>query len=166
MAATELVVELVSTRNIEMFIPILREIDFGDQFLLSMLHWCGIGQRATPLEYWQVFLVESKHEIVGVSGLYRQPGMPAHLCWLGWFAIRPGFRRRGFGSAAIRSLESQARTTNCKEIWVYTGAEDRIAHDFYIRLDFEVIGPAHDWAHGKTANPSDLVMRRKLIEID
>ena len=107
MSATEQVVELVSTRNIEMFIPIMREIDFGDQFLLSMLHWCGIGQRATPLEYWQVFLVQSKQEIVGVSGLYRQPGMPAHLCWLGWFAIRPQFRRRGFGSAAIRSLASR-----------------------------------------------------------
>jgi GNAT superfamily N-acetyltransferase len=116
MCATQQEIELVSTRNIEMFIPILREIDFGDQFLLSMLHWCGIGQRATLLEYWQVFLIRSKQETVGVSGLYRQPGMPAHLCWLGWFAIRPRFRRRGFGSAAIRSLESQARTINCKEI--------------------------------------------------
>jgi ribosomal protein S18 acetylase RimI-like enzyme len=162
MPATEQVVELVTTRKIEIFLPILREIDFGDPFLLSMLHWCGIGRRATPLEYWQVFLVESKQEIVGVSGLYRQPGMPARLCWLGWFAIRPCFRRRGFGSAAIRSLENQARKINCKEIWVYTGAEDDIARNFYVSLDFEVIGPAHEWARGKTANSSDLVMRRKL----
>jgi hypothetical protein len=89
MAAADQVVELVTTRNIDMFIPILREIDFGDQFLLSMLHWCGIGQRGTPLEYWQVFLIRSKQEIVGVSGLYRQTGTPIYLCWLGWFAIRP-----------------------------------------------------------------------------
>src|ERR1700730_794598 len=116
MSATQQEIELVSTRNIEMFIPILREIDFGDQFLLSMLHWCGIGQRPTPLEYWQVFLVASKQEIVGVSGLYRQPGMPAQLCWLGWFGIRPRFRRRGFGSAAIRSLAEEAQKINCREI--------------------------------------------------
>ena len=107
MPATEQVVELVSTRHIEMFIPILREIDFGDQFLLSMLHWCGIGQRSTPLDYWQVFLVQSEKEVVGVSGLYRQPGMPVHLCWLGWFAIRPQFRRRGLGSSAIDALASR-----------------------------------------------------------
>jgi ribosomal protein S18 acetylase RimI-like enzyme len=166
MSTTEQVIELVSTRNIEMFIPILREIEFGDQFLLSMLHWCGIGQRATPLEYWQVFLVESKHEVVGVSGLYRQPGMAAHVCWLGWFAIRPQYRRRGFGRAAIRSLTGEAQRINCREIWVYTDADDRIARDFYISVGFEVIGLAHEWAHGRTMDPSDVVLRQKLIATD
>jgi GNAT superfamily N-acetyltransferase len=163
MAAAEQVVELVTTRNIDMFIPILREIDFGDQFLLSMLHWCGIGPRATPLEYWQVFLIRSKQEIVGVPGLYRQTGMPVYLCWLGWFAIRPQFRRRGFGSAAIRSLASHALMINCREIWVYTSAGDHIARDFYLSLDFELIGSACEYANGKTANASDVVLRQKLI---
>jgi hypothetical protein len=44
MTVAEPTVELVSTRQIELFLPILKEIDFGDRFLLSMLHWCGIGQ--------------------------------------------------------------------------------------------------------------------------
>jgi ribosomal protein S18 acetylase RimI-like enzyme len=92
--------------------------------------------------------------------------MPAYLCWLGWFAIRPQFRRRGFGSAAIRSLASRAKTINCKEIWVYTDVGDHIARNFYISLDFEVIGPAHEWANGKTRNPSDVVLRRRLIAPD
>src|ERR1700732_5478315 len=109
MAAGEQIVELITTKQIEMFIPILQEIDFGDRFLLSMLHWCGIGQRSTPLEYWQVFLIQAQCEIVGVSGLYRQPGMPSTICWLGWFAIRPQFRRHGFGSAAIIALCDIAR---------------------------------------------------------
>src|SRR6266436_1726363 len=99
MSAAEQTVELVETKEIQMFLPILKEIDFGDRFLLSMLHWCGIGRRSTPLEFWQVFLIRSDQEIVGVSGLYRQPGAPEHVCWLGWFAIRPKFRRQGFGSA-------------------------------------------------------------------
>jgi GNAT superfamily N-acetyltransferase len=30
--------------------------------------------------------------------------MPSHVCWLGWFAIRPQFRRQGFGTAAIQYL--------------------------------------------------------------
>ena len=101
MAASELTVELVSAKEIELFLPLMREIDFGDAFLLSMLHWCGIGKRSTTLEYWRVFLVQAQSKIVGVSGLYRLPGMPSHVCWLGWFAIRPQFRRQGFGRAAI-----------------------------------------------------------------
>jgi hypothetical protein len=31
-------VELVSTREIELFLPVMREIDFGDALLLSTLH--------------------------------------------------------------------------------------------------------------------------------
>jgi len=43
------------------FAPVLA-IDFGDAFLLSLLHGCGIGKRSTPLEYWQVFLVRAKSQ--------------------------------------------------------------------------------------------------------
>jgi hypothetical protein len=82
MAAAEQIVELVSTKDIELFLPLMREIDFGDAFLLSMLHWCGIGKRSRPLEYWQVFLLRAKSQIIGVSGLYRQLGTPSHVCWL------------------------------------------------------------------------------------
>ena len=118
MPAFEQTVELVSTKDIELFLPLMREIDFGDAFLLSMLHWCGIGKRSRPLEYWQVFLLRAKSQIIGVSGLYRQPGMPSHVCWLGWFAIRHQFRRQGFGTAAIDELCRIARSTGSTELWV------------------------------------------------
>src|SRR5208282_4505321 len=162
MVAAERTVELVNTKEIELFLPLMREIDFRDAFLLSMLHWCGIGQRSTPLEYWQVFLVRSQQEIVGVSGLYRQPAMPSDICWIGWLAIRPQFRRQGFGTAAIHSLVNTARTINCREIWVYTGSDDHIARSFYTSLDFKVLGPAKECAPGKTMSPSDVVLRRQL----
>jgi GNAT superfamily N-acetyltransferase len=120
MAPAQQVITLVETKGIERFIPIMREIDFGDKFLLSMLHWCGIGRRSTPLDYWQVFLIEAHTEFVGVSGLYRQPGTARPVCWLGWFAIRPKFRRRGFGTAAIASICGFARNLTYRELWVYT----------------------------------------------
>jgi ribosomal protein S18 acetylase RimI-like enzyme len=159
MAAREQIVELVSTKQIEMFIPILREIDFGDRFLLSMLHWCGIGRRSKPLEYWQVFLIQAQSEIVGVSGLYRQSGMPSNICWLGWFGIRPQFRRRGLGRSAIIALYDFARKLTCKELWVYTGCSDGIAIVFYKNLGFGVLGTAKEWARGQTMADSDIVMR-------
>jgi RimJ/RimL family protein N-acetyltransferase len=145
-----------------MFIPILREIDFGDAFLLSMLHWCHIGRRSTPLDYWQVFLLKARSEIVGVSGLYRQSGMATTICWLGWFAVRPRFRRRGLGTAAIHALSSFARTISCEELWVYTDSTNSIALDFYQRLNFDLLGEARKYAPRRTANPTDIVLRRPL----
>ena len=80
MSAADQEVELLETNDLRMFIPVMREIDFGDRFLLSMLHWCGFGRRSTPLDYWKVFLLRVRDEVVGVSGLYRQPGMPQTVC--------------------------------------------------------------------------------------
>jgi hypothetical protein len=54
MPAAEQTVELIETKDTQMFLPVMKGIDFGDRFLLSMLHWCGFGQRSTPPDYWQV----------------------------------------------------------------------------------------------------------------
>ena len=89
-----------------------------------------------------------KSEIVGVSGLYRQPGTPAHIYWLGWFAIRPQFRRQGFGTSAIHQLSYVARNAGSTELWVYTGSNNNTARTFYLSLGFEVLGPASDYAPG------------------
>src|SRR5260370_2714084 len=99
-------VELITTKDIDLFLPIMRELadDFGDRFLLSMLHWCGIGERANPLPFWEVFLLRANSETVGVCGLYQMSETTTSLVWLGWFGIRPAFRRRGYGSSAIHSL--------------------------------------------------------------
>jgi RimJ/RimL family protein N-acetyltransferase len=162
MSAAGQTVELVETREIQMFLPVMKEIDFGDRFLLSMLHWCGIGRRSTPLEYWKVFLLRAGGDVVGVSGLYRQPGMAETVCWVGWFGIRPRFRRQGFGRRAMHALIDFARHLSVKEFWVYTGSSDDIAVNFYRSLSFEELGAAADWAPGRTMDNSDVVLRRIL----
>ena len=57
MAARKQIVELVSTKQIEMFIPVMKDIaqEFGDRFLLAMLHWCEIGRRSTALSIGKCF---------------------------------------------------------------------------------------------------------------
>lgn len=162
MCAAKLTVELVETKDLRMFIPVMQEIDFGDRFLLSMLHWCGFGRRSTPLDYWKVFLLRVRDDVVGVSGLYRQPGMVQNLCWVGWFAIRPGFRRHGFGKSAMYALIEFARRIGLEELWVYTGSSDDIAVSFYKSLGFELLGCAADWAPGRTMDDSDVVLKRIL----
>jgi RimJ/RimL family protein N-acetyltransferase len=137
----------------------------GDRFLLSMLHWCGIGHRSTPLDFWQVFLIRSAERIVGVSGLYRQPGTPKHVCWLGWFAIRPMFRRRGFGSAAIHVLAEYAETIDYKELWVYTDGANEPAKTFYSKLGFQLLGSVREYECGQTIDSSDVVLKLRLVGI-
>ena len=163
MSAAEQTVELVETREIQLFLPVMKEIDFGDRFLLSMLHWCGIGRRSTPLDYWKVFLLRAAGEIVGVSGLYRQPGMEETVYWVGWFGIRPRFRRRGFGTGAMHALIGFAESLGCRELWVYTGSSDKIAVNFYRSLCFDELGAAADWVPGRTMDNSDIVLRRILF---
>jgi ribosomal protein S18 acetylase RimI-like enzyme len=152
----------VESTEIEEFIPVMKEIDFGDRFLLSMLHWCGIGRRSTPLDYWKALLVRTRGDAVGVSGLYRQPGTPHNVCWVGWFGIRPRFRREGFGTNAMYGLFDIARSIGCQELWVYTGLSDDVAVSFYKSLGFEVLGSAVEWTLGRTMDDSDIVLRRML----
>ena len=73
-SAAEQTLELVETKEIQMFLPVMKEIDFGDRFLLSMLHWCEIGQRSTPLDYWKVFLLRAEGSVVGKDFCGRDVG--------------------------------------------------------------------------------------------
>jgi len=53
----------------------------------------------------------------GVSELYRQPGMPQTVCWVGWFAIRSGIRRQGLGRNTMYALIDFAKGIQAKELW-------------------------------------------------
>jgi len=114
--------------------------------------------------YWQVFLLRAKSQIIGVSGLYRQSGTPSHIYWLGWFAIRPQFRRQRFGTAAVHQLCEVARSAGSTELWAHTGSQDDIARIFYISLGFEVLGPASDYVPGETTDGSDIILRRMMAQ--
>ena len=157
-------VELISTRDIAQFLPLMKELadDFGDRFLVSMLHWCGIGNRTKPLPSWEVFLLGPDHGILGVGGLYRLPETPANHVWLGWFGIRPAFRRRGYGTAAMSAIVNRARSMDYNELWVYTGSSDEVARSFYTKLGFELLGSARDYAPEQTMDGSDIVLKLRL----
>lgn len=157
-------VKLITTKEIALFLPIMRELadDFGDPFLLSMLHWCEIGKRAKPLQFWEVSLLRADRDTVGVCGLYRMYDTPRAQAWLGWFGVRPAFRRRGYGSATIHSLADRAREMGCNELWVYTGSSDEAARHFYTKLGFQLLGSARDLVPGQTISDSDIVLKLRL----
>jgi ribosomal protein S18 acetylase RimI-like enzyme len=88
--------------------------------------------------------------------------MKQRVCWLGWFGIRPRFRRQGFGTGAMHMLIGFAESLGCRELWVYTGSSDHVAVGFYQSLGFELLGTAADWASGRTMDDSDIVLKRTL----
>jgi ribosomal protein S18 acetylase RimI-like enzyme len=80
----------------------------------------------------------------------------------GLVTIRPQFCRQGFGRAVIQQIFRTLPSVGSTELWVYAGSHDDAARIFYISLDFEVLGPASDYAPGKTMDDSDIVLRRIL----
>ena len=63
---------------------------------------------------------------VGISGIYEYEADPTSA-WLGWFGILPAFRRRGYGSAAIRLFEEEARSRGYTHTRLYTDKYDNEA---------------------------------------
>lgn len=156
-------VHLIQSRDIMLFLPVIQEVELGDRFLLSMLHWCGIGKRASELQLWEVYLTMDDAIPVGVCGLYQNPGMPTHLAWLSWLGIRESFRQRGVGSAMLASLVNLAQSKHgFSELWVYTDAKDKSVHRFYERAGFQFVGDGESIAPDVVMSPTDKVFRLSL----
>ena len=153
---------LIQTRNIIDFIPLLKELEFGDKFSLSMLHWCGIGKRSYPLAFWEVYIAMYENETVGVTGLYQQVETPPSIVWVGWFGVRPSFRHRGFGKMMIDILKQKARAYNFEELWVFTEQENEGALKFYEKLGFKRLIESQINYAGTTHDPTDVVLRVDL----
>ncbi len=101
--------KIIQTTDLIEFIPLLKELEFGDTFSLAMLKWCGIGQRDQSLAFWEVYLAKLEAETLGVMGLYQLVDSPSDIVWVGWFGIRPKFRRQGWGKIMMKQLKDYAR---------------------------------------------------------
>jgi len=153
---------LTQTKDINSFLPLMRELDFGDRFLLSMLHWCGFGKRQHPLEFWEVFLAKNGEEPLGIIGLYREIKIQSDVFWIGWFGVRPKYRKQGFGLRMIEELKMIARKFAGRELWTYTEQENIAAINLYLKAGFEKAGNVSEAAPEERAEPTDIVLKYKL----
>ena len=86
----------------------------------------------TLLNYWLV--QDSNSEYIGFCGLEAEN---TDTCWLGWFGVRPQFRRRGFAKEMLAFLIATAKVLDYKECRVYTDKViNRVAYDFYLSNGF------------------------------
>ena len=72
---------------------------------------------------YSYFLIYEDGNCIGIIGLYNYPEDP-DSAWLGWFGIREGFRRRHYGTAALKEFENMAAEQGYRFARLYTDAED------------------------------------------
>lgn len=150
---------IIQTTDIVDFIPLLKELEFGDQFSLAMLRWCGIGQHDATISFWEVYIAKWAAESIGVMGLYQLADTPSHVVWMGWFGLRPQFRRQGRGTMMMDRLTEYARSFEFQELWVFTNYDNFAAISFYENYGFLRLGEAVDICPGKTHELSDIILR-------
>ncbi len=151
------------SKDINEFLLLLKEMDdLGDLFRLAMLHWCGYGQQQNPPTFWQVYLVKLSDQLVGVTGLYQPANSPAHIIWLGWFGVRPSFRRHHLGKEIINQIKKMALNYNFQELRLFTNHNNYIAQKFYESQGFEKLGAAGEINCQDTFTLNDIIYRCSL----
>jgi GNAT superfamily N-acetyltransferase len=157
--------ELIVTKKVEDFIPLFRGIpELGDPVFLSMLHWCGVGKRATELKSWRVYVVRCRDCNVGVSGLYQRPETVSSEIWLGWFGVVAEKRRTGLATWCLQATEKEARRLRATRLLVYCDRTAAGVHRFYTTNRFELIGNADEHFPGATATDKDLIFGKRLAD--
>jgi GNAT superfamily N-acetyltransferase len=151
--------KIIQSTDIIDFIPLLKELEFGEKFHLNMLQWCGIGKRDQSLGFWQVYLAKLETETIGVMGLYQLVDSPPDVVWVGWFGLRPKHRRQGWGKIMINHLKEYAVNFGFKQLWVYTNYPNLAAISFYEDSGFVKLGAAAEVCPGKTSSLSDIILR-------
>lgn len=157
-------VQLIESRTIEDYAPVLRGLDFEDSFPATMLRWCRLLPRNPETNCWFVRLVQLRGQVVGVCGLYTRFDCPSDRAWLGWFGLLPEYRRSGIGSAVLERLEREARAWGCTSLWVFTGQENSAGQSFYRRAGFEVpLEPVSPEEHRRwTFDETDVILSKSL----
>lgn len=86
---------------------------------------------------WHRMACQEDRIPIGVARLHRNSPEQAQIRFM---AVETGWRRQGVGTALVHALEAQALELNTCEI-VLDARDESV--EFYRRLGYEVIGPAH-----------------------
>lgn len=118
--------------------------------LTRSLFWYGTDRRwaAADLRHsvaeqqhprkWYWVAINERGELVGITGLYREPRDRPSLIWLGWFGVHPHHRNRGLGTRLLKfTIEvAIARGYSTMRIYTSTDPNEIQAHRLYERFGF------------------------------
>lgn len=137
---------LTQSKNIHHYQPILEGLteDFDYEYYHDILMWCNIITNNHRDYHWQVYLIKSGDEVIGICGLYSLYPHSVEELWLGWFGIIPSMRNQGAGQYALDWMKEKAKSIGCKKLMSYVGA-DGGPLGFYFRNGFRVIGTVENY---------------------
>ena len=157
------------TKNINDYSILLDGLyeDFRDHFCHTILCWCEImSENMQPNKklgkYWEVWVIKSDDDIVGICGLYSLVANNTDNLWLGWFGILPGLRSKGYGAEALIFLKDIANSIGAKNIFSYVD-EDGKSLDFYKRNGFDMIDRVGTYIDTNNLSISDFEDRNDYV---
>ena len=104
----------------------------------------------------EYFLLSDGQSYIGISGIYDYQ-VHQESAWLGWFGILPVYRRRHYGSEALKKFESLAKKRGYRFARLYTDQENNdIAISFY---------ESNGYSKELYCNPTDLASKQYKILI-
>ena len=83
------------------------------------------------------FTYTLEERMVGVAALEETTRGSGQIHWV---YVLPDYQRRGVGTALIAHVESEAKERDINELMVITAARADWARDFYVKLDYELVG--------------------------
>ena len=117
--------ERITEKNIDYAIQIQEELFPGES---GRTNFEESMDESSEYEY---FLLYENGTCIGVIGIYSYPEDP-NSAWLGWFGIREDFRRKKFGTTALKAFEEMAAARGYLFARLYTDAvNNEVAIAFY-----------------------------------
>lgn len=89
---------------------------------------------------YEYYLIYEDKDCVGIIGLYSYPEDP-DSAWLGWFGIIEIFRRKHFGSTALKLFEDMATSRGYRFARLYTDAVNNDAAISFYKANGYVCEP-------------------------
>lgn len=99
----------------------------------------------------QYFLAASKdRQVLGTTGLYKNPQDHDKAAWLGWFSVKPEFRGRGVGRELLQFSVDQAKAQDNRYLRLYTSDHpgEAAAQHLYEKMGFKVTSVEPPNEHG------------------
>lgn len=137
------------TQNVNLFHEVMNKMlpDFGNDFLHTVLCWCGVVDDPEQLPMWTMFVVRKENgEYIGVTGLYELPH-DKHSVWLGWFGVFEEYRGQNYGKSALELTEKIARDFDRYQTIMLYCSKDVIP--FYKKQGYEVFCTVEDYLNIK-----------------
>jgi len=105
----------------------------------------GVISWASKDKSAQVFVAEADEKVVGFLML-QWPGTGWNrVAEIGWMAVLPNYRRKGFGSRLMKKMERYAKEKGIRKVYVEPSAENEIAIHFYIKNGYKPEAMRKDW---------------------